>query len=437
MLATITVPVTGEMPSAKTWSTMPSFNPNDEGGNAESPMSERSVSFALDILDADRRLLKSRDREVFAVLIHLHANNLHLIGDVSKVIAYMCRLQPPEFVCVSFAVELDKYADRQFKKLKKAGKSEQTLSRELQFVSSFVQQLCHVLLNSQEAKSLRDSLRDCIGHRSDSELDRRRTRLFHILLHCFAHNLVASTALCLWGGAFRTASLFLSSIDPLDIHLMFLLELDKLVEMIERPLFRHLHVRMLECDKDPMAEGSGTMLFQVLKVLLMIIPQSTCYNLLRDRLVSTSRFRQSVITVKAGDYSTALSKETAQYVDRVLDIRELHCEALWETIRFESLETKKVESKEEEKKQDFERGNDRREWLGYASKEEESIAQARYREDKRRRQASGVVIEELGTGYKDLGDVDNGDTEVKSFIPDKEDEEAWKEYWAQNTNGQT
>jgi len=49
---------------------------------------------------------------------------------------------------------------------------------------------------------------------------------------------VASTSLCLWGGAFRTASLFLRSIDPLDIHLMFLLELDKLVEMLERPLFR-------------------------------------------------------------------------------------------------------------------------------------------------------------------------------------------------------
>ena len=78
-------------------------------------MTDSSVSFALDILDGDRRRLQSRDREVFAVLIQLHAYNLHLIGDVAKVIAYMCRLQPPEFVFVSFAVELESFAARQCK----------------------------------------------------------------------------------------------------------------------------------------------------------------------------------------------------------------------------------------------------------------------------------------------------------------------------------
>lgn len=101
----------------------------------------------------------------------------------------------------------------------------------------------------------------------------------------------------------------------------------------------HLHVRMLESDKEPLAEGSGTMLFQVLKSLLMIVPQSTCYNLLRNRLTSTSRFRQSVISLKADDSNVWLSKETEQLVNRVLDIRQMHCSALWETIRAESLET--------------------------------------------------------------------------------------------------
>lgn len=241
VLATITVPVKGEAPYAKNWSS--SDNHDSSSQNDDSPMIDASVNFALDILDENRRLLQSRDREVFAVLIQLNAYNLHLIGDVAKVIAYMCRLQPPEFVFVSFAVELERFAVRQFKATAKSkGKGDdepqQPLSRDLQFVSSFIQQMCHVLLNSREAKSLRDLLKDCIGHRTESERDRRRTRLFQIILYCFSHNLVASTALCLWGGAFRTASLFLRNIDPLDIHLMFLLEVDKLVEMIERPLFR-------------------------------------------------------------------------------------------------------------------------------------------------------------------------------------------------------
>ncbi len=204
----------------------------------DSPMTDSSVNFALDILDDDRRRLQSRDRDVFAVLIQLHAYNLHLIGDIAKIIAYMCRLQPPEFVFVSFAVELERFAVKQSRAMHLQEKNDQSLSRDLQFVSSFIQQMCHVLLNSWETKRLREILKDCIGYRSESETDRRRTRLFHIILHCFSHNLVASTALCLWGGAFRTASLFLRNIDPLDIHLMFLLEVDKLVEMIERPLFR-------------------------------------------------------------------------------------------------------------------------------------------------------------------------------------------------------
>ena len=199
-------------------------------------MTDVSVNFALDILDESRQLMQSRDREVFAVLIQLHAYNLHLIGNVAKVISYMCRLQPAEFIFVSFAIELERFASRQSQI--KRGPKDQPLSRDLHFVASFIQQMCHVLLNSREAKSLRDVLRECIGTRGDSERNRRRTRLFQILLHCFSHNLVASTALCLWGGAYRTATLFLRGIDPLDINLMFLLEVDKLVEMIERPIFR-------------------------------------------------------------------------------------------------------------------------------------------------------------------------------------------------------
>jgi hypothetical protein len=138
---------------------------------------------------------------------------------------------------VSFAVELERFV-RERAKLQDTEELDQPFSRDLGFVSSFVQQMSHVLLNAKEAKDLRDLVKDCIGHKSESERDRRRAQLFHILLHSFSHNLVSTTALCLWGGAFRTASIFLRGIDPLDIHLMFLLELDKLVEMIERPLFR-------------------------------------------------------------------------------------------------------------------------------------------------------------------------------------------------------
>jgi hypothetical protein len=419
VLAKITIPVKGEclgerLPSSNSLSglahSLSWVAPErvDDGGEASFPMNDSSVGFALDILDKQRSLLRSRDRQVFSALIHLYGYNLHLIGDLSRVIAYMCRLQPPEFVFVSFAVELDNFVRRKRQIQDRNEVSHLLVSQDYQFVSAFIQQMCLVLLNSKEASKLRNVLKDCIGYGREVNLtDQRRSRLFHILLHSFSHNLVAATSLCLWGGACRTASLFLKQIDPLDISLVLLLELDKLVEMIERPLFRHLHVRMLETDKDPLAEGSGTMLFEVLKSLLMLIPQSACYNVLRDRLVSTSRYRQSVIANNSHDDEQNLSKETEIFVSRVLDVRRMHCRTVWETIRAESLEAIPTHGKSLKEKSDDipnqEEGADRREWLGYASAEEETKAKAKYKQERQRTvEGSDVSIEEVGESYNEF-----------------------------------
>jgi len=431
VLSKITIPVRGETivesfsasnsllghATSPSWATQRFLNDDEE---ALYPMNDSSVKFALDILDKQRCLFRSRDRQVFSALIHLYGYNFHLIGDLSGVIAHMCRLQPPEFVFVSFAVELDHFVKR-----KRRIQQEQSevwnhlASQDYQFVSAFIQQMCLVLLNSKETDVLRKVLKDCIGcGREVEERDRRRSRLFYILLHSFSHNLVAATSLCLWGGAFRSASLFLKKVDPIDISLIFLLEMDKLVEMIERPLFRHLHVRMLEKDKDPLAEGSGTMLFEVLKSLLMIIPQSTSYNVLHDRLVSTSRFRQTVIAKNSHDDEQNLSKETEIFVSRVVSVRRMHCRTVWESIRAESLESistrcrtlgviSKVRSTKEE-------GTDRRQWLGYASVEEENEGRVRHIEGKQRarRQSKEIAFDQVGGSYKDFPAFESTNTKL-------------------------
>merc|ERR1740124_75598 len=162
---------------------------------------------------------------------------------------------------------------------------------------------------TEEAKDLRELLKDCIGKRRGNERDKRRTKLFHILLYSFSHNLVASVSLCLWAGAYSSASTFLQKIDPLDIDLGFLLELDQMIELLERPLFRHFHLRMLEADDNVEAEGSGAMLVKTLKLLLMIVPQSTCYRILRDRIVTISRFRQSTLVCAVGKRDDNLLKQ--------------------------------------------------------------------------------------------------------------------------------
>ena len=467
VLAKITVPVDGEKVAQESSVSSPldigarqTSGGNDEAdeGSPQHPMTDANAFFALDVLDSSRRQSESRDRQVFTVLIRLHAHHRHLVADLSRVVQFMCTLQAPEFVFVSFAVELDNYVWKQTQyhgdarldsKLIKDGEAEpqrsRDLSGDLEFVSSFVQQMNHVFLNTEEAKELRELLKDCVSTKKGNENFRRKKQLFHILLHSFSHNLAATMSLCLWGGAYRTASTFLRHIDPLDISLILLVEIDKLVEMLERPLFRHLHVRMLECDGNPGSEGSGYMLFRTLKSLLMLVPQSTCYRILRDRLVSISRFRQSALeeaTVKEDD---TLIKVSESFVSRVLEVRKLHCDARWEAIRADSLET----AARDDHNDICEDREIRREWLGYSTKEEEDAARARYQAEKRRRSAE-LSIEEIRNDYHDFNSMTQ--TDVKCFLPNSStnqnssreqhqtamdpdieaqpsDEKQWKEYW--------
>ncbi|KAL7562320.1 hypothetical protein ACA910_014534, partial [Epithemia clementina (nom. ined.)] len=487
VLAIITVPVSGEeslTASAKkfvspSWAVAPSHrshhsdaggNTGNDDGGSETPvpvhMTQSSIDFALDILGPEGRQWISRDRQVFSALIQMHSTNPELVADLTSVISYMCKLQPAEFVMVSFAVELDQFVLR---KRRNTGTKELALesddpeaikrsmeyAKALKFVSSFVQHMNHVLLNAEEAQSVREVLKDCcvaLSSPASSERDRRRCRIFHILLHSWAHNLGAVVSLCLWSGAFRTASLFLHDMNPLDVNLMFLLEIDRLVELLERPLFRHLNVRMLEHDHhhsqhnlyhnhhlhpldhphhdDDDNEGSGTMLFRALKSLLMILPQSTSYRVLAARLNSIARFRQSTnlsivaaarqqrwraarhlssSAAAAAVTSGAPShSKTELFVNRVLHIRAQHCQAEWQAIRAASLETPK---------------------LSQTDGEHGSSSHRSTNTNKTRPAASWHV------GNDERGNEGGGGAHKKKSLPpipnsQPKEEERWKSYWS-------
>lgn len=398
------------------------------------PMTESSIDYALSVLGSERKKATSRDREVFWAFIQLYSYNENLLKDLTGVITYMCKLQPSEFVMVSFAVELDRFIRKKSKRAKSENLSPNVPAKEvvevslkdLKFVSAFVQHMSHVLLNAEEASDTRKALKDCIGSKGTSERDRQLSRVFHILLHSFSHNLAATLSLCLWSGAYKTASLFLSQIDPLDIDLIFLLEIDIVVELLERPLFRHLHVRMLEREIDPMAEGSGTMLFKTLKSLSMIIPQSTCFRILRDRLTSVSRFRQNINAMRhAVKLKKSTSTDTESYVARVAAVRALHCAAAWKATRADSLETPPIEKETME-----DEGAGRRAWLGYESKEEDAEAQQKYRDSKQYLgKLDGKTIQEINTEYDDLEDMKDASNEAPKLKPNSAVD--WTQYWAE------
>lgn len=347
--------------------------------NRQNPMNDDNANFALGILEPSRRKLLSRDRSVFASLIDLHSKHQKLLMDISKVIELMCTLQPPEFVFVSFAYELDNFIVARMKRREKLLESPETdtktvkqelasFAKDLAFVSNVAQQLGIVFFASPETEHLRQVLKDSIGFKGDTVRDERRARLFHILLYAFSHNIVAALEFCLWGGAFLTASTFLQMVDPLDVSLMFYLELDQLIDLIERPLFRHLHLRMLECEDDPYQEGSGAMLFRTLKSIMMLLPQSTSYMILKERLTSMARYRQSAVALSGLSKPIEPNSETHVFVKRILNVRQLHCDAKWRNIRAESLEEP---CRFVDNDQKLLAAQQRREWLGYADEDEE------------------------------------------------------------------
>lgn len=281
-------------------------------------------------------------------------------------------------------------------------------------------------------------MKDCIGFKGDSLRDEQRACLFHIILYTFSHSIVATLSFCLWGGAFLTASSFLQKIDPLDISLMFYLELDRLIDLIERPIFRHLHLRLLECEDDPYQEGSGAMLFRTLKSILMVLPQSTSYMILKERLSSTARFRQSAVALRGLSKHVEKGSKTDIFVKRLVKTRKLHCDAKWRNIRAESLEDP---SRLISEKQKLRAAQQRREWLGYADEEDEIATKEKMKKEMLR---EGTVKAEMVGVYEGLEEIqsqslqmgrkeedgNNCETCIDAEAGEEDRKGQWREYWA-------
>jgi hypothetical protein len=362
----------------------------------------------------------------------------------------MCSLQPPEFVFISFGVELDifvlnlmanraKVLASQGPDSKKLRNEDLKVSKDLNFTTKFAQVLSNVLLTCSETERLRNLLKGCIATKGNTTKDERKKQVFHILLKTFAHDPVAAISLCLWCGAFRTASSYIHKINPLDLDLSFYMELDQVVEFIERPLFRDLHLCMLECDENPALEGSGAMLYRVLKSILMLLPQSTSYNILQQRLLSVARFRQCAVHLHGMSHVEIRGTSAEVFVHRILEVRQLHCNAKWKSIRSESLEPSTVIDLDGV---DIDKG--RRNWLGYENEEEEEKGRMKYRNQHITTSSSNEngVIKYQGFHKEEAVSPDDRDKEIAEREMNEDsydnndssdedgDNEKWKEYWA-------
>ncbi|KAI8917713.1 vacuolar protein 14 C-terminal Fig4p binding-domain-containing protein [Powellomyces hirtus] len=187
----------------------------------------------LSLFSTDRRLLETRG---------------------SLIIRQLCLSLNPERMYRTFAEIIEREED-------------------LEFASTMVQNLNFILITAPELSELRRRLKN---------LDSRDgILLFTALYRSWCHNAVAVFSLCLLAQAYEHASNLLTLFADLEITVNLLIQIDKLVQLLESPVFTYLRLQLLEPDRYPH-------LFKCLYGILMLLPQSSAFATLRNRLNSVS-----------------------------------------------------------------------------------------------------------------------------------------------------
>ncbi|KAL6256455.1 hypothetical protein P5V15_012568 [Pogonomyrmex californicus] len=186
-------------------------------------------------------------------LLRLFSTDRHLLEDRGAfIIRELCVLLSAEDI---------------YKTLAKILQEEQNLS----FACTMIQTLNVILLTSSELFDLRNKLRHLDSPDSCA--------LFECLYVSWCHNPVATVALCLLSQHYRHACNIIRSFENIEVTVEFLTEIDKLVQLIESPIFTYLRLQLLEWEKNDA-------LIYALYGLLMILPQSDAYATLQRRLAA-------------------------------------------------------------------------------------------------------------------------------------------------------
>ena len=145
---------------------------------------------------------------------------------------------------------------------------------DLDFASLIVQTLSLIVLTSAELFELRSLLKESLVTNEGRDL-------FISLYKSWCHNPVAILSLCLMAQCYELACALVFHFADIEVNVPFMMQIDKLVQLIESPIFIHLRLQLLEPNRHPF-------LLKSLYGLMMLLPQSSAFNYLKIRLESVS-----------------------------------------------------------------------------------------------------------------------------------------------------
>ena len=144
---------------------------------------------------------------------------------------------------------------------------------DVEFASIMVQHLNNNLITAPELLEVRKRLRN---------LETKDGATFFVaLFRAWCHNAVATFSLCLLAQAYEQAYNLLQIFAELEMTVNMLIQIDKLVQLLESPVFTYLRLQLLEPEKHPH-------LYKCLYGVLMLLPQSSAFAALKNRLNSVS-----------------------------------------------------------------------------------------------------------------------------------------------------
>eukprot|EP00003_Mantamonas_plastica_P007458 TRINITY_DN1626_c0_g4_i2.p1 TRINITY_DN1626_c0_g4~~TRINITY_DN1626_c0_g4_i2.p1 ORF type:complete len:428 (+),score=135.26 TRINITY_DN1626_c0_g4_i2:143-1285(+) len=217
-------------------------------------------------------------------LIQLFSTDRTLLEDRgSLIIRQLSFFLDPEKIICAFANILENETD-------------------LEFASLMIVNLNLICLTSPEYTDLRSRLKALNTEEGK--------QLFMVLYKSWCHSPVATFSLCLLSQAVCYSSatsmplhpyspcsfLFLSAqyehacelvfkFANMELTVGFLMELDKMIQLLESPIFTNLRLQLLEPEKYPY-------LYKSLYGILMLLPQSSAFHTLKNRLNSVSSLTQ-------------------------------------------------------------------------------------------------------------------------------------------------
>ncbi|XP_027198552.2 protein VAC14 homolog [Dermatophagoides pteronyssinus] len=198
---------------------------------------------------------KENYRKLIKPLIELfHKNPTILQNRGSFIICRLCHNLDAQQVYITFSDILLEYDHK--------------------YICSMVYILNTILLISKELTSVRNDLKNMKSIESKSS---SAYMLFDFLYKTWCYSSVSAISLCFLTKRYKLASELILHFGNININIDILLEIDQLIQMLESPIFTSLRLDLLE-------PNNNYYLRKSLYGLLMLLPQSEAFHLLRKRL---------------------------------------------------------------------------------------------------------------------------------------------------------